>query len=211
MRPDDADGSGQAFADSLAGTDMSRPAHPLGGRGLDAGHDPEHLPTDPDLDPELELELTRPRAPRGKVPRHPLHPRVLGVIALGGFAGGLARYGLGLAFPAAHGDFPAATFGINVSGSFILALLIVFVLEVWPPTTYIRPLIGTGFCGAYTTFSTFAVGVDQLLSAGRTGVAAAYLFGSLAAGLAATSLGLTTGRAVVAHRRRLAEGNGGRA
>lgn len=129
-------------------------------------------------------------------------PRVLAVIALGGFAGGVARYELGLAFPTAHGTFPATTFGINVAGSFILALLMVFVLEIWPPTTYIRPLFGTGFCGAFTTFSTMTVGADQLISDGHVGVAVGYLFGSLAAGPGAASLGLTIGRSVLAARHR---------
>lgn len=129
-------------------------------------------------------------------------PRVLAVIALGGFAGGVARYELGLAFPTAHGTFPATTFGINVAGSFILALLMVFVLEIWPPTTYIRPLFGIGFCGAFTTFSTMAVGADQLIADGRTGTALGYLFGSLAAGLGAASLGLTIGRSILAARHR---------
>jgi fluoride exporter len=129
-------------------------------------------------------------------------PAVLGAIALGGFAGGLARYELGLAFPAAHGAFPATTFAINVSGSFILALLLVFILEIWPPTRYVRPLLGVGFCGAYTTFSTYMVDADRLTSGGHYATAAWYLLGSLAAGLAATSLALTVGRAVVAHRHR---------
>jgi fluoride exporter len=155
------------------------------------------LPTDPDLD--LPSEQTAPSGRR--VP----HGRLLAVIALGGFVGGLARYGLGLAFPAAHGTFPGATFAINVSGSFILALLMVYVLEIWRPTTFVRPLLGTGFCGAYTTFSTWMVDTDRLVSAGHYATAAGYLFGSLAAGLAATSLGLSTGRAVVAHRRRVAQ------
>lgn len=158
----------------------------------------EHLPIDPDAPAERPFV----RGPRARS----LPPwRVLVVIAVGGFFGGLARYELGLAFPARHGTFPVATFAINVSGSFILALLIVFVLEVWPPTTYIRPLIGVGFCGAYTTFSTWMVGVDQLISDGKTATALWYLAGSLIAGLAATSLGLTSGRAVVAHRRRTRE------
>jgi fluoride exporter len=164
------------------------------------------LPIDPD-----EAEPAKSAAPDGSNDRPftqgrrtaVLPPwRILAVIALGGFFGGLSRYGLGLAFPAQHGAFPTATFAINVSGSFVLALLIVFVLEVWPPTTYIRPLIGVGFCGAYTTFSTWMVGVDQLISDGKSATAVWYLFGSLVAGLAATSLGLTSGRAVVAHRRR---------
>jgi CrcB protein len=123
------------------------------------------------------------------------------VIATGGFAGGLARYGIGLAAPAAHGTFPVATFAINVSGSFILALLIVLVLEVLPPTTYVRPLLGVGFCGAFTTFSTWMVGADQLFSTGHPETAVGYLCASVAAGLAATSLGLTVGRSIAAHRR----------
>jgi CrcB protein len=158
----------------------------------------ELLPIDPDLEPS-------PSASGSREQKRTPPWRVLATIAVGGFAGGLARYGLGLAFPAAHGTFPTAVFAINVSGSFILALLVVFVLEVWPPTTYIRPLIGTGFCGAYTTFSTWMVGVDQLVSGHHPATAAWYLSGSLVAGLAATSLGLSCGRAVVAHRRRVAE------
>jgi CrcB protein len=129
---------------------------------------------------------------------------VLGAVALGGFAGGEARYLLGLAFPTPHAGFPATTFAINVSGAFILALLLVLILEVWPPTKYLRPLLCTGFCGAYTTFSTWMVDADRLFAAGRYGLAAADLFGALAAGLAATVLGLTCGRAVLTYRKRAA-------
>jgi len=134
-------------------------------------------------------------------PRRRPDLRVLGAVALGGFAGGEARYLLGLAFPTGHATFPATTFAINVSGSFVLALLLVLILEVWPPTKYLRPLLCTGFCGAYTTFSTWMVDTDRLVSAGRYAVAAADLFGSLAAGIAATLLGLAAGRAVLAYRR----------
>jgi CrcB protein len=131
-------------------------------------------------------------------------PRVLAAIAVGGFAGGLARYGLGLAFPPGRGTFPAATFAVNVAGSFVLALLMVCVLEIWPPTRYIRPLLGTGFCGALTTFSTMTVGADQLIAEGHGGTAAAYLAGSLVAGLAAAGLGLSVGRSALAVKRRRA-------
>jgi len=113
--------------------------------------------------PELPPEPGPDSPPRRAAPT----PRVLAAIALGGFAGGVARYELGLAFPTARGTFPATTFGINVAGSFILALLMIFVVEIWPPTRYIRPLFGTGFCGAFTTFSTMTVGADQLIADGR--------------------------------------------
>jgi CrcB protein len=131
------------------------------------------------------------------------HLRILAAIAVGGFVGGLARYEIGLAVPTSRGSFPAVTFGVNLAGSFILALLVVFVLEILPPTVYLRPLLGVGFCGALTTFSTWMLDADRLLGAGRVGVAAVDLFGSLVAGLAATSLGLTVGRAIAAHRERV--------
>jgi CrcB protein len=121
-------------------------------------------------------------------------PRVLGAVALGGFLGGESRYLLGLAFPTAHNEFPATIFAINISGSFILALLLVLILEVWPPTKYLRPLLATGFCGAYTTFSTWMVDTDKLISAGRYDLAAGNILVSLFAGLAATTLGLAAGR-----------------
>ncbi|HEU5334096.1 MAG TPA: CrcB family protein [Actinocrinis sp.] len=179
------------------------------------------LPIDPDIDPEPDATAgqdstagpdatagpgTAARQSRTSGGHRPgTQSAILGAIALGGFAGGLARYGLGQAFPVARGAFPATTFAVNVSGSFILALLLVFVLEIWPPTRYLRPLLATGFCGAYTTFSTWMVDADRLIAAGRFATAAWYLFGSLAAGLAATSLGLTVGRAVLARRRRARE------
>lgn len=170
-------------------------------------HKPEHdaeaaidgnhvLPIDPDIRIESADETQSRTAQRRR------HLRVLTAIAVGGFFGGLARYEIGLAFPATHGTFPATTFAINVAGSFILALLTVFVLEILPPTRYVRPLLGVGFCGALTTFSTWMLDTDRLLGAGRYGAAAGNLLGSLAAGLAATSLGLTVGRAIVAHRER---------
>jgi CrcB protein len=154
------------------------------------------LSTPPAADPALaEPALRRPH--RAGAP-----PAVLGAIALGGFVGGLTRYGLGRAFPTARTAFPTTTFAINVSGSFALALLLVFVLEIWRPTRYLRPLLGVGFAGAYTTFSTWMVDADRLAAAGRGLTATWYVLGSIAAGLAATSLGLAVGRAVVAHRRR---------
>jgi CrcB protein len=166
------------------------------------------LPIDPDLDPADDARPdkrpntrpdTRP-ARRGLGSR--LRPGILAAIAAGGALGGAARYGIEQALPAARDAFPWATFAINVSGSLALAVLLVFVLEIWPPTRYVRPFAAIGFLGAYTTFSTWMVETAELVAHGRPGLAVGYLAGSLVAGLAAVSLGLVLGRAVLARRNR---------
>jgi len=159
-----------------------------------AGHSDQADQADQAADVSPVSAPRRPRTPR--TPR-----RVLAAIAAGGALGGPARYGLGLAFPTAPHTFPATTFAINISGSFVLALSVVFILDVWPPTVYVRPFFCVGFLGAYTTFSTWMVDTDRLVSAGAWGAAAGDLAGSLVAGLAATALGLSVGRGVAARTR----------
>ena len=164
-----------------------------------------HLPPTPDMHevpPGSEgSSVDAPGADTRPVARPPRTARLVAVIAAGGAVGGPARYGLGLAFPTAKGTFPATTFAINISGSFVLALLLVFILDIWPPTTYVRPFAAVGFLGAYTTFSTWMVDTDRLLAGHHYGTAAADLFGSLGAGLAATTLGISLGVGVVTRRR----------
>jgi len=121
---------------------------------------------------------------------------ILVAIALGGVLGGCARYGVDLLVPVSTG-FPWATFAVNVTGAACLGLLLVLVLEVWRPTRYMRPFLGVGLLGSLTTFSTWMVETDRLVASGAPLVATAYLLASLAAGLAATVLGMTTGRLVV--------------
>jgi CrcB protein len=131
-----------------------------------------------------------------------LRPGILAAIALGGALGGAARYGIERVLPTAPDAFGWTTFAINVSGSLVLAVLLVFVLEIWSPTRYVRPFAAIGFLGAYTTFSTWMVEADELVAHHRPGLAIGYVGGSLVAGLAAVSLGLVIGRAVLARRSR---------
>ncbi|HWL99944.1 MAG TPA: CrcB family protein [Nocardioidaceae bacterium] len=121
---------------------------------------------------------------------------VLVAVALGGVLGGCARYGVDLLVPASAG-FPWATFVVNVAGAACLGLLLVLVLELWQPTRYVRPFLGVGLLGSMTTFSTWMVETDRLIASGAPLVATAYVLASVAAGLAATVLGMTTGRLVV--------------
>ena len=72
-----------------------------------------------------------------------------------------------------------------------------------PSFRFVRPLLGTGFCGALTTFSAVVVTADQLFAHGHQGIAITYLAASALAGLVAAALGLILGRAAVDGRRRV--------
>jgi CrcB protein len=147
------------------------------------------LPIDPDID-----EPERPPRPMSRWPR--LAPGALAAVFIGGVFGGLARYGIGLAAPPRAGGFPWDIFAINLVGAFALAVLLVLVLEFLAPTKYLRPALGTGFIGAFTTFSSFAVATDQLLAHGHPALAIVYTFSSVFGGLIAALFGLVSARAI---------------
>jgi fluoride exporter len=119
--------------------------------------------------------------------------RLLGVVAAGGVLGSLARYAAGLALPHASGGFAWATFLVNVSGSLAMGVLMAWIWSMERPHPRLRPFLGVGVLGGWTTFSSFALDAHTMLDAGRGGLAAAYVVGSLAAGLVAVALGLAAG------------------
>ena len=115
---------------------------------------------------------------------------VIAVIAAGGALGAAARYGVSLAMPTVAGSFPWATFWVNVSGCLAIGVLMVFVLEVWPPHRYARPFLAVGVLGGYTTFSAYTEQLRALLAGGRAGLALAYAGASLGVGFFATWAGV---------------------
>jgi CrcB protein len=121
-------------------------------------------------------------------------PRIFAAIALGGALGAPARYSITRLIPPHAGAFPWATFWTNVSGSLALGFLLVCILERFPPTRYVRPFIATGFLGAYTTFSTFAVDGDVLVRDGHAPLAVAYWVASIAVGVLAAVVGMMAAR-----------------
>jgi CrcB protein len=121
-------------------------------------------------------------------------------VMIGGAAGALARWAVELAVPSVAG-FPLATFLINVTGAFGLGLVGVLLLERLPPTRYLRPLLGIGFLGAYTTFSTMAMEGVRLLDDGRVGLAVGYWVVTLLVGQMAGVWGMWLGRLRLSGRR----------
>jgi CrcB protein len=125
----------------------------------------------------------------------PADLRLALMLSIGGAAGALARLELTRLFPFAGHGWPWATFVANVAGTLLLAYLFTRLQERLPPTTYRRPLLTTGFCGALTTFSTLNIEVLKLAKHGHAGLAIGY-------GAASLALGLTCVFAVTALTRR---------
>src|SRR6185503_14775237 len=121
---------------------------------------------------------------------------VLGVVALGGAAGAVGRYGLSVGMPHRPGTFPWATFVTNVTGCLLIGILMVLITEVWTAHRLLRPFLGVGVLGGFTTFSTYAVEVRGLLASGNYPIAFGYLFGTVIAALAAVLVGVWGARLV---------------
>jgi fluoride exporter len=140
-------------------------------------------------------------------PRYPRQVQavILLAIAAGGVLGALARYGITLALPNSSDQFPGAILLVNLSGSFALGLLLILFLERFPAGQLARPIVGAGFLGAYTTFSTFAVQAVLLIRADHPWIAVAYVVASVVGGLAALGLGVAVARLLVRIERWLAE------
>jgi len=156
---------------------------------------------DPDLpQPDLSRrDLSRP-GPRGRPP-HPSAWRLarerrdlLLVIAAGGALGSLARWGLAELFPHPADRVAWGTLLANVSGALLLGLLMAFMADVWATTRYVRPFLGVGVLGGYTTFSTWMLDTRGLLAAGEPARAASYVLGTLVLGLVAVLAGMALGR-----------------
>jgi CrcB protein len=99
------------------------------------------------------------------------------------------------------GTFPWGTFWTNVSGSFALGFILAFLLERFPPSRFLHPFVATGFLGAYTTYSTFAVETDLLVKNGHADIALAYVTGSFGVGFAAVWIGIVLARTIPERRR----------
>lgn len=121
-----------------------------------------------------------------------LDRRELAAIFTGGFVGAVLRAELLVAFPHGSGAWPWATFGVNLVGAGLLAYFTTRLQERLPLSSYRRPLLGTGLCGALTTFSAMQLELLRMLDDARLALAAGYAAASIGAGflivLAVTNL-----------------------
>lgn len=134
-------------------------------------------------------------APAAAQPRRRFgDPRLLMAIFAGGIVGALARAAIGELAPTGAGAFPWTVLAINVGGAMFLAYVVVRLQERLPPSTYRRPFVGTGLCGALTTFSTMQVQAATLAKDGHVALAVAYLAVSVVAGAVGVVLAVAVTR-----------------
>lgn len=142
------------------------------------------------VDPDVDLHVPAQRtetAGRAKW-------RVLGAVSAGGVLGALGRYGAAVLWP---GSVWTA-FGVNVLGCALIGVLMVLVGEQGRGHALVRPFLGVGVLGGFTTFSTYAADVARLLERGEALTATAYAAGTLAGALGAVWAGVAVTRAAVA-------------
>ena len=118
----------------------------------------------------------------------------IAAIMAGGAIGTLARAGLAEALPHQAGQWPWATFIVNLAGAFILGWLLTRLSERTAPTRNWRFFAGTGFCGALTTFSTFQIETFEFARDGHIGLAIGYPVTSICAGMAIAVAGVLVAR-----------------
>jgi CrcB protein len=142
--------------------------------------------------PETEGLRVRP-AFRARAP-------VVAVVALGGGAGAAARYAASLWWPTPAHGFPWTILWVNVVGCAVIGVFMVIITEVRTAHPLLRPFLGTGVLGGFTTFSTYALDVRNLLDAGEPGAGLVYLAVTPLAALAAVWTAASATRRVLIGR-----------
>jgi fluoride exporter len=122
---------------------------------------------------------------------------VLAAIAAGGAAGAAARYLIGQAWPTPAGAFPVTTLAINLLGCALIGVLMVLITQVWSSQRLLRPFLGTGVLGGFTTFSTYTVDIQRLVAGAHAGTALLYLALTPLGALLAVWVTATTTRRLV--------------
>ncbi|WP_405458593.1 FluC/FEX family fluoride channel [Streptomyces sp. NBC_00101] len=152
--------------------------------------------------------MSRPGEPRRDEPVLPALPgpreaAVVAVVAAGGALGATARYAATLAWPTGAGAFPWTVLAVNVAGCALIGVLMVLTVELSVVTRpLLRPFLGVGVLGGFTTFSTYAADVSKLLQRQEAATALAYAALTVVGALGAVGVAAAATRACVARVRR---------
>lgn len=118
------------------------------------------------------------------------------LVALGGGLGAAGRYGVSLAMPLKPGEWPWATFCINVAGSLLIGILAGWLSTRGEAGEPWRLFLGVGLLGGFTTFSAYSLETLRMIERGEWPAALLYVLGSVAAGLAAVAIGAEVAKRV---------------
>ncbi|MFD3591677.1 fluoride efflux transporter CrcB [Nocardia sp. NPDC058640] len=129
-----------------------------------------------------------------------LDASVLAAVSLGGGLGATARYAIGHFWPVPAGRFPWSTLTVNVLGCFAIGVLMVMITEVFEAPKLVRPFLGIGVLGGFTTFSTYSLEIRGLLDSGAIGTAISYLGVTVFAALGAVAVGMIATRCAMSTR-----------
>jgi CrcB protein len=121
---------------------------------------------------------------------------VLAAVAAGGVLGAEARYALGVLLPHSADEWPWSTLLVNLSGCVLIGALMVVITELAYGHRLLRPFLGVGVLGGYTTFSTATVETLSLMSAGRPGAAVGYVVATPVLSVLGCGIGVVTTRLV---------------
>lgn len=177
---------------------MTAPESLNGLTGPDTGTDPGSN-TGSGIGLRADAAERRRRAWRAQAP-------IVAVVALGGAVGAVARYAAALLWPTTAGSFPWTTLCVNVLGCAVMGVFMVVITEVWSAHRLVRPFFGTGVLGGFTTFSTYTVDIQRLVTTGEARTALAYLAVTALAALSAVWLAAVATRRVLAPHDRNAAG-----
>ncbi len=115
--------------------------------------------------------------------------QVLTAVSAGGAVGAAARWSVGQAWPVHPGVWPWSTLAVNVAGCFAIGVLMVFVARTAGHLPYLRPFLGVGVLGGFTTFSAFALETVELAATGQLALAGAYVLSTPILAIGAALLG----------------------
>lgn len=104
-------------------------------------------------------------------------------VGIGGFIGAVCRYLMGFLPLGADTAFPVKTLMINLIGAFLIGIIAAYALKTDTGNSNLVLMLKVGVCGGFTTFSTFAFEISDLIKAGQAGMAVAYGLGSMVAGV----------------------------